>query len=90
MWEPYRLAVQAHVPNAAAKIVFDRFHVMRHVLEAMDQVRRNEQKERKQRGDQRLTGTKFLWLMTRVGTWTAGSPRCAISRRRFVGISTTS
>lgn len=75
MWEPYRLAVQAHVPNADAKIVFDRFHVMRHVLEAMDQVRRKEQKELKKRGDQRLTGTKFLWLMTRVGKWTATQRR---------------
>jgi transposase len=49
------------------QIVFDKFHVMRHVTEAMDQVRRREQGELRARGDRRLTGTKFLWLKTHVG-----------------------
>ena len=52
-----------------------RCRLTRHVLEAMDQVRRKEQKELKKRGDQRLTGTKFLWLMTRAGKWTAAQRR---------------
>lgn len=67
MWEPYRKAIRAHVPDADAKIVFDRFHVMGHVLEALDQVRRKEQRTLKQVGDRRLTGTKFLWLTSQVG-----------------------
>ena len=66
MWEPYRTTVRAWVPDAHAKIVFDRFHVMRKVLEAMDQVRRKEQRVLKQRGDRCLTGTKFLWLKTAI------------------------
>ena len=40
MWDPYRKTVRAHVPGADGKIVFDRFHVMRYVLKAMDHVRR--------------------------------------------------
>ena len=81
MWEPYRKTVRAHVPNADAKIVFDRFHVMRHVMEAMDQVRRKEQRVLRQRGDRRLTGTKFLWLKTRAQSFTADQRR-AFARLR--------
>jgi transposase len=36
MWEPYRKTVRAFVPDAEAKTVYDRFHVMRLVLNAMD------------------------------------------------------
>lgn len=67
MWDPYRKTVRETVPDGDAKIVFDRFHVMRFVTEAMDQVRRRENRALRQRGDTRLTGTKFLWLKTRVG-----------------------
>jgi len=62
MWEPYRNTVRRYVPEADAKIVFDKFHVMRYVVEAVDQVRRREQRELRRRGDERLTHTKFLWL----------------------------
>src|SRR6266566_4432926 len=37
MWKPFRLATQAHAPQAA--ILFDKFHVMRHLGEALDTVR---------------------------------------------------
>lgn len=62
MWDPYRKAVRAYVPDADAKIVFDRFHVMRQVLEGVDQVRRREHRDLLRHGDRRLTHTKFLWL----------------------------
>ena len=35
MWDPYIAATTACAPQADKKIVFDRFHVMRHVLEAV-------------------------------------------------------
>ena len=38
MWKPFRLATAAHAPQAA--ILFDKFHVMRHLGEALDQVRK--------------------------------------------------
>lgn len=81
MWEPYRKAVRAHVPEADGKIVFDRFHVMGHVLEALDQVRRKEQRILKQGGDRRLTGTKFLWLTSQVSRFSRGQQR-AFARLR--------
>src|SRR5689334_11674791 len=79
MWDPYRRTVRDYVPDGDLKIVFDKFHVMRHVIEAMDQVRRREQRELRARGDRRLTGTKFLWLKTKVGR----AEFSAVSRRQF-------
>jgi transposase len=67
MWDPYRKTVRDTVPDGDQKIVFDRFHVMRFVTEAMDQVRRRENRALRQGGDKRLTGTKFLWLKTHIG-----------------------
>lgn len=62
MWDPYIAATKAHVPGADDKIVFDKFHVVRTVTEAVDKVRRQEHKLLKGNGDERLTGTKYLWL----------------------------
>ncbi len=44
MWPAYFLATTENVPDAADKIVFDRFHIMQHVAEAVDNVRRQEHK----------------------------------------------
>ncbi len=39
MWEPYIQAVRAHVQSAESKIVFDRYHFMTHMGQAVDDVR---------------------------------------------------
>jgi transposase len=62
MWDPYIAATKAYVPQAEKKIVFDRFHVMRHVLEAVDKVRKSEHRLLTERDEQTLKGTKYLWL----------------------------
>jgi transposase len=61
MWAPYEEAVRAQVPQADTKIVFDLFHIMQHRNEAVDRTRRREHRELKGAGDDRLTGTKYLW-----------------------------
>jgi transposase len=66
MWDPYFKTVRESVPDARQKVVFDKFHIMRHAGEAVDAVRRREQKELRSRGDRRLTGTKYLWLKNPV------------------------
>jgi transposase len=63
MWEPYIQSTRASLEDADAKIVFDKFHVAKHLHEAVDRVRRTEHRTLKQMGDARLTGTKYLWLM---------------------------
>ena len=65
MWEPYLQATRARVPDAAEKIVFDRFHVMGHVAKAVDTVRKQEHRERMASGDDTLKGSKYLWLYSR-------------------------
>lgn len=62
MWDPYIAAVKAHVPGADKKIVFDRFHVMRQVLDAVDKVRKTEHRQLSEAGKDTLKGSKYLWL----------------------------
>jgi transposase len=64
MWEPYISSTFQHVPDAANKIVFDRFHVMKHMLEAVDSVRKAEHRSLQAEGDDTLKGTKFYWLFS--------------------------
>jgi transposase len=40
MWKPFRNATARHAPQTA--ILFDKFHIMRHLGEALDQVRKSE------------------------------------------------
>jgi len=42
MWEPYIQSTHTHVPDAEGKIVFDKFHIVKHLHEAVDQVRKAE------------------------------------------------
>jgi transposase len=62
MWEPYLLSTQQYVPEADSKIVFDRYHVMSHMGDAVDTVRKQEQRALRAAGLDTLTGTKYLWL----------------------------
>lgn len=62
MWPAYINACRDKVPQADTKMVFDRFHIMRHVVEAVDKVRKQEHKALLQAGDTTLTKSKYLWL----------------------------
>lgn len=66
MWEPYFKATLKHVPGAVGKIVHDRFHVMKHVGEAVGLVRKQEHREHTSQDDHRLKGTKYLRLYREV------------------------
>ncbi len=62
MCDPYIASVREHVEGADEKIVFDKFHVAQHLGDAVDKVRRRENKTLKAAGDDRLTGTRYDWL----------------------------
>jgi transposase len=62
MWEPFIASTVAHVPAGRSKIVFDRFHIMKHVSEAVDAVRKAEHRRLQGEGDETLKRTKYLWL----------------------------
>jgi transposase len=56
----YAAAVAATLP--AAELVHDKFHVAKHLGEAVDKVRRAENKALAATGDDALKGTRWLWL----------------------------
>jgi transposase len=60
MWRPFRLATAAHAPNAA--ILFDKFHVMRHLGEALDAVRKSEYGRLAGRDRRYIKGQKYTLL----------------------------
>jgi transposase len=62
MWDPYYDSTLTHVPGAADKIVYDPFHVGKMLNEAVDKVRRAEHRVLSKAGDERLAGTKYMWL----------------------------
>lgn len=62
MWDPYLNSTRRHLPGADGKIVFDQFHIAKHLSEAVDQVRRKEHKQLRAAGDDRLVGTRYDWL----------------------------
>ncbi len=58
MWKPFRNSTQCHAPQA--QVLFDKFHILKHLGDALDAVRRNEYnrvnvKERKFISGQRYT-----------------------------------
>jgi transposase len=62
IWDPYLASIREHVPGAEDKLVFDRYHLMRHLVQAVDKVRKQEHRELKREGLGVLAGTKYLWL----------------------------
>jgi transposase len=59
---PFIEATRLHVSEADEKIAFDRFHVAKHIGDAVNKVRVDEHAELKALGDPLLTGTRYLWL----------------------------
>lgn len=60
MWQAYMNSAEANAEQA--EIVHDRFHISKHLNEAVDKVRRQEHKSLKALRDDRLKGSKQLWL----------------------------
>jgi transposase len=62
MWDPYVSSVRTHLKDGEGKIVYDKFHVAKHLGDALDQVRRKENRILRAAGDDRLAGTRYDWL----------------------------
>jgi transposase len=62
MWPAYITATREHIPDADTKIAFDRFHVAKHLGDAVNHVRKREHAELTGAGDHTLKGTRYLWL----------------------------
>lgn len=62
MHAPFITAAGLHISDLETKIAFDRFHVAKLFGDAVDKVRRQENRELAAQGDDRLKGTKYHWL----------------------------
>lgn len=64
MWPAFINATLESIPDANSKVAFDRFHVpvAQHLGNAVDKVRRDENKKLREQGNPILTGTKHDWL----------------------------
>ena len=60
MWKPFRNVTLRRVPQA--KIVFDKFHVMKHLSEALDMVRRSEYKRVNEKERRFIKGQRYTLL----------------------------
>lgn len=63
MWKPFRKATEDRAPQAA--ILFDKFHVMRHLNEALDQVRKSEYARLSGQERRYIKGQKYTLLSHR-------------------------
>lgn len=62
MWPAFINATLEGLPNADAKIAFDKFHVAKYLGDAVDKVRRQEHKALMAEGYEDLKGSKYDWL----------------------------
>ncbi len=57
MWDPFISSTVEHVPDASSKTIFDRFHVIRHVNDAVDKTRKKKNRKLKEKGIIDLIGS---------------------------------
>ena len=60
MWAPYIDAIKKRLPNAL--LVFDKFHIVRHLLDAVDTVRKEEARKLKSEDPELLKKSRYIWL----------------------------
>ncbi|WP_319585207.1 ISL3 family transposase [uncultured Desulfobulbus sp.] len=60
MWKPYVEVIKECAPQAT--LVFDKFHIVRHLMEAVDQVRRDEIREKGKEHKELMKDSRYIWL----------------------------
>lgn len=64
MWKPFRNSTLAHAPQV--RIVFDKFHVIKHLSDALDEVRRREYKRVNEKDRKFIKGQRYTLLSNRA------------------------
>lgn len=64
MWKPFLKSLQARCPGI--KIIHDKFHIIRHLLDALNEVRKQEIRKAAGRFRGQLAGKKFILLSRRA------------------------
>lgn len=60
MWKPFKNSTQNHAPQA--EIIYDKFHVLKHLSHALDQVRRMEYKRVSENDRRFIKGQRYTLL----------------------------
>ncbi len=60
MWQPYIDVIKTQAPQAV--LAFGKFHIVRHLMETVDQIRRDEIRERGLSHKALMYRTRFIWL----------------------------
>jgi transposase len=70
MWKPFRKVTMKNAPHV--QIVYDKFHIMRHLAGALDQVRRDEYKRVNEKERKFIKGQRYTLLSHRANLDTEG------------------
>ena len=81
----YQSSIQAHLPEAA--IVYDRFHLMMNLNQAVDQVRREQWREASEQDRSVIKGSRFLLLAHAENLSDTGEQRLQELLRTNEGLS---
>ena len=76
MWKPFRNVAQERAPQAA--ILFDKFHIMRHLGEALDKVRKAEYARLRGKDRRFIKGQKYTLLSHRDNLTLGGKRSLAL------------
>ena len=63
MWKPFRVSTQRHAPKAV--IMFDKFHIVKHLGDALDAIRRSEYKRVTGEDRSFIKGQRYVLLLRR-------------------------
>ena len=63
MWKPFRNSLARNAPQA--RVVFDKFHIMRHLSDALDEVRRSEYRRLAGKDRAFIKGQRYTLLSSR-------------------------
>jgi transposase len=63
MWKPFRTSLMRHAPQA--RVIFDKFHIVRHLGEALDAVRRREYRRLAAKDRAFIKGQRYTLLSHR-------------------------
>jgi transposase len=63
MWAPFRIALRENAPHV--RIVYDKFHVMSHLSDALDTIRKQEYRRASEKDRRFIKGQKYTLLSAR-------------------------
>jgi transposase len=80
MWKPFRVSTQRHAPKAA--IMFDKFHIVKHLGDALDAIRRSQYKRVTGEDRSFIKGQRYVLLSRREKCCCRGAKSAVVAARK--------